>query len=543
MSSVLTRILDSSMYSPHGLCLLWEPELVWLHVVSDALTAVAYLSIPAVILIVWLKRPDFKYRWVAWLFVAFIVSCGITHALSIYTLWVPIYGVEGLVKAITAAASVFTALALWSSIPDLLIMPTLAQMKSTRIALKNETHKARNAEQLLQRFRDTEATAEQIRQAQKMEAVGQLTGGIAHDFNNLLTVITGSVDELSASLRDRPRLAGLVEMIDQAASRGATLTAQLLAFARKQPLNPSAVDINAMTERMVRMLRRTLGQNIEIETVLTDTIPPALVDQNQLETALLNLALNARDAMPNGGRITIETSVVELLEARTDRYPDLLPGWYMMISLIDSGRGISAEDLAKVFEPFFTTKEVGKGTGLGLSMVYGFAKQSKGHVVIDSGLGRGTKVTLYLPATAPPSKAISGPTEAPSAVLVIEDDPLVDATIAGLIRRLGFRALSSSGPSDAVNQLAQPKRIDALLIGTVRGAISRHQLLEEASRLKPALKVLLLGATDREQTNVENVIAVETPWTFAGLSVATVAALTERSRILEAVAGASAEMK
>ena len=232
MSSLLTRILDSSMYSPHGICLLWEPELIWLHVVSDALTAIAYFSIPVCILYIWWKRTDFKYRWIAWLFVAFIVSCGMTHVLAIITLWTPIYGIEGLVKAATAAASLFTAVVLWRMLPDMLVMPTLAQMQTARVALKQQTQQTRNAEQVLQRFRDIEATEPQIRQAQKMEAVGQLTGGIAHDFNNLLTVITGSVDELAHSLDDRPHLAGIVELIDQAASRGAALTAQLLAFAR-----------------------------------------------------------------------------------------------------------------------------------------------------------------------------------------------------------------------------------------------------------------------------------------------------------------------
>ena len=301
MSLLFARILDSSMYSPHGICLLWEPELIWLHVVSDALTAVAYFSIPVCILYIWWKRTDFKYRWIAWPFFAFIVSCGLTHVLAIVTLWTPIYGIEGLVKAATAAASLFTAVVLWRMLPDMLLMPTLAQMQTARQALKSQTQQIRNAEQALQRFRDIEATEPQIRQAQKMEAVGQLTGGIAHDFNNLLTVITGSVEELAHSLQDRPHLAGIVEMIDQAASRGAALTAQLLAFARMQPLSPSAVDVNDLILRAVRMLRRTLGETVEIEAVLADGLPAALVDESQLETAMLNLALNARDAMAGRG--------------------------------------------------------------------------------------------------------------------------------------------------------------------------------------------------------------------------------------------------
>jgi len=491
MSSLLARILDSSMYSPHGICLLWEPELIGLHVVSDALTAIAYLSIPVMLIYIWSKRSDFRYRWIAWLFVAFIVSCGLTHLLAIVTLWVPVYGIEGLLKAATAAASIVTAAALWRMLPDILEMPTLAQMKKARLALRSQTQQTRNAEQLVQRFRDIEANEPQIRQAQKMEAVGQLTGGIAHDFNNLLTVITGSVDELAKSLDDRPHLAGIVEMIDQAAARGAALTAQLLAFSRKQPLNPTAVDVNGLIHRSVRMFRRTLGEPIEIETALTEGLPAAVVDESQLETALLNLALNARDAMSGGGVIAIETSHANMVTGETDRYPDLAPGWYVVIALHDNGRGIPAEDLGKVVEPFFTTKEVGKGTGLGLSMVYGFAKQSNGHIVIESEPGKGTKVSLFLPAAGPPPHTLVERPRPGATILVVEDDPLVRAALATQIDHLGYRAMTSADATDALQFLARSQRIDALFVGAVRGALSGLRLAEEARQLKPDMRVLL----------------------------------------------------
>jgi signal transduction histidine kinase len=399
------------MFSPHGICLLWEPELIGLHVISDGLIAAAYFSIPLIILYIWWKRADFKYRWIAWLFVAFIVSCGLTHVLSIYTLWIPVYGIEGLVKAATAISSMVTACALWVMLPELLRTPTVEQMEAARLALKSQRRQTKDAEELLQRFRDTEATQSQIMQAQKMEAVGQLTGGIAHDFNNLLTVITGSVDELANALKGHSQLIEIVEMIDQAASRGASLTSQLLSFARKQPLCPSSVDINSLIARSARMLGRTLGESIEIKTVLAPECLVALVDESQLETAILNIALNARDAMPGGGLIIIETFQTNVFQPQAE-YPDLSDGCYVVVSLRDTGIGIPAGDLSRVIEPFFTTKDVGKGTGLGLSMVYGFAKQSNGHVVIDSDFGKGTKVTLFLPLVDGSSEAVARRTAA-----------------------------------------------------------------------------------------------------------------------------------
>uniref|UniRef100_Q07RK2 histidine kinase n=1 Tax=Rhodopseudomonas palustris (strain BisA53) TaxID=316055 RepID=Q07RK2_RHOP5 len=530
--SLFTRILDSSMYSPHGICLLWEPELIWLHVVSDSLIAVAYFSIPVCILYIWWKRTDFKYRWIAWPFFAFIVSCGLTHVLAIVTLWTPIYGIEGLVKAATAAASLFTAVVLWRMLPDMLLMPTLAQMQTARQALKSQTQQIRNAEQALQRFRDIEATEPQIRQAQKMEAVGQLTGGIAHDFNNLLTVITGSVEELAHSLKDRPHLAGIVEMIDQAASRGAALTAQLLAFARMQPLSPSAVDVNDLILRAVRMLRRTLGETVEIEVVLADGLPTALVDESQLETAMLNLALNARDAMAGAGLITIETATARMVEAQPDRYPDLAPGWYVVIALLDNGRGIAAEDLGKVVEPFFTTKEVGKGTGLGLSMVYGFAKQSNGHLVIESTPGKGTKVSLFLPAAAPPPQALAARVHAEARVVVVEDDPLLRAAIATRFDHLGHRALTAAGAAEALTLLARPDRVDALFVGAVCGAFSGRQLADEAVKLKPGLRVLLAspghhGGAEAGCCGTGAVLPIATPYRAADLAATLRAALAQ----------------
>jgi PAS domain S-box-containing protein len=257
------------------------------------------------------------------------------------------------------------------------------------------------------------AAEDQLRQAQKMEAVGQLTGGIAHDFNNMLTVITGTIDILANGVADRPQLAGIVKLIGEAADRGAELTSQLLAFSRKQPLRPRETDINALILEAAKMMRPTLGAQIEIESFLEDGAWPTLVDPTQLTTAIVNLGLNARDAMPGGGKLTLETSNVVLDEhyAAADR--DVQAGDHVMIAVSDTGTGIPAAIIDKVFEPFFSTKEVSKGTGLGLSMVYGFVKQSGGHLKLYSEEGHGTTVKLYLPRVVKPPTCVPRPRRRP----------------------------------------------------------------------------------------------------------------------------------
>ena len=244
---------------------------------------------------------------------------------------------------------------------------------------------------------EKQAAEAQFRQAQKMEAIGQLTGGVAHDFNNILTVITGTIGILTEAVAHDPQLVAIARMIDEAAERGAELTRHLLAFARKQPLQPREVDVNALVLETAKLLRPTLGEQIEIAPLLAADAWTALVDPSQLTTAILNLALNARDAMPYGGKLTLESKSVYLDENYASMHSEVTPGNYVMVAVSDSGAGISAANLEKVFDPFFTTKEVGKGTGLGLSMVFGFVKQSGGHIKIYSEEGHGTSVKLYLP--------------------------------------------------------------------------------------------------------------------------------------------------
>ena len=290
---------------------------------------------------------------------------------------------------------------------------------------------------------DKIAAENQIRQAEKMEAVGQLTGGVAHDFNNILTVITGTIEILADGSRISRELAAITRMIDEAAARGADLTQHLLAFARKQPLQPREIDVNTLIIDTAKLLRPTLGEHIEIESAFADEICMATVDPSQLTTAILNLALNARDAMPDGGKLILETSSTVLDENYASLHGDIRPGRYALIAVSDTGTGIPAGILDKVFNPFFTSKGPGKGTGLGLSMVYGFVKQSAGHIKIYSEEGHGTTIKMYLP----PGTGAAGVSEAATApaiqrghetILVVEDDRLVRRLCADAIAFAGL---------------------------------------------------------------------------------------------------------
>src|SRR5712672_140329 len=306
------------------------------------------------------------------------------------------------------------------------------------------------------------AAEAQFRQAQKMEAVGQLTGGIAHDFNNILTVITGTVGILADAVADRPELAAITRLIDDAAERGAQLTKHLLAFARRQPLQPREVDVNALVLETAKLLHPTLGEQIQITPLLAPDAWTAMVDPNQLTSAILNLALNARDAMPDGGKLALETGNVYLDEAYAAMHSEVTVGNHVMIAVSDTGAGIAAANLERVFDPFFTTKEVGKGTGLGLSMVFGFVKQSGGHIKIYSEEGHGTTVKIYLPratgldqtaAEVQASSRIEGGNEV---VLVVEDDALVRRYVITQIESLGYTTLEASNAVEALNHERPP---------------------------------------------------------------------------------------
>jgi len=342
---------------------------------------------------------------------------------------------------------------------------------------------------------DKIAAEDRVRHAEKMEAVGQLTGGIAHDFNNILTVITGTIEILGEAVADRPPLAAITRMIDEAASRGAELTQHLLAFARKQPLQPRETDVNTLIIDTAKLLRPALGEPIEIESVFEDEVCFATVDPNQLATAILNLALNARDAMPGGGKLIIETGSVFLDDNYATTNEDVKPGRYAMIAVSDTGAGIPAGILDKVFDPFFTSKGPGKGTGLGLSMVYGFVKQSAGHIKIYSEEGHGTTIRMYLPpgtgaavaAEAIPP-AVQGGNET---ILVVEDDKLVRDYVLTQLHSLGYVTLDAANAADALAIVDAGKQFDLLFTDVIMpGAMNGRQLADEIEKRRPGLKVL-----------------------------------------------------
>lgn len=340
---------------------------------------------------------------------------------------------------------------------------------------------------------ELERTHEALRQSQKMEAIGQLTGGIAHDFNNLLAAVVGNLDLLGRKLQDE-RLRRYVDSAMAGAQRGAQLTSQLLAFARRQRLSPKVVDVNTLVKGTIdNLLRRTLGGLITIEMLPDEELWPAAVDPTQLESALLNLGLNARDAIPNSGSITVETSNVRV---RPGTHADLAPGDYVLVAVTDTGLGMPPEVVAKATEPFYTTKGVGKGTGLGLSTVYGFLRQSGGTLRITSHPGAGTTVQLYLPKSEVPAQPAQERSEVrgrPSGeiVMVVDDDPDVCATTSELLVELGYAVVTASGGARALEVLASNSEIRTIVTDYAMPGMSGADFLQRARKIRPDLKAVV----------------------------------------------------
>jgi PAS domain S-box-containing protein len=608
----LWNIFSSADLTPHGFCLLWREDLLLLNAASDAAIGLSYYVIPVALTYFVLKRRDIAFGYLFWMFAAFILACGTTHLFEIWTIWHPVYGLQGAIKLVTAAASVATAIAVWGLMPRALTLPSPSQYLEVRTALTSEIEQRQQVSEVLaqteQRYelliesvtdyaiisldlhgivRDWNKGAERIkgyradevvgrhfsmfyppadrdrglpvksleeatreghyegeglrvrkdgtqflaniviqpiydrsdahigfakitrditqrreleerlRQSQKMEAIGQLTGGVAHDFNNHLTVIFASLDIAQRTMENRERLAQALDSAIKGAERAASLTAQLLAFARRQPLKPEAIDVARLLARISTLLDRVLGERIRVETVRSGGLWPAYCDAAQLEAALLNLAVNARDAMPDGGTLTLEVANAYLDDDYAASNPDVNPGPYVMVAVTDTGVGMSREILQRAFDPFFTTKPEGQGTGLGLSQVFGFTKQSGGHVKLYSEVGQGTTVKLYIPKASGDNVAIldtpaeeQEPDGTGETVLVVEDDEDVRAAAATMIRELGYSVISAEGPEQALRILAE--RPVALVFTDVvmPGPITSRELADRARALQPGVKIL-----------------------------------------------------
>jgi signal transduction histidine kinase/ActR/RegA family two-component response regulator len=394
------------------------------------------------------------------------------------------------------------------------------------LALANEKLRAEAA--------NREAAETQVRQLQKMEALGQLTGGIAHDFNNMLAVVLGSLDMAKRRLvSDPPRAVGYIDNAIEGAQRATQLTGRLLAFSRQQPLAPLAMDVNKLVGGVSEMLRRTIGEHLRVETVLAGGLWRSFVDPGQLENAILNLCVNGRDAMPDGGRLTIETSNAHLDDAYAEVHAEVHPGQYVMVSVSDTGVGMPQEVAERAFDPFYTTKGVGKGTGLGLSQVHGFVKQSGGHVKIYSEPGVGTTVKLYLPrhtgAEEMSDVEAASPLEAPRAqngevVLVVEDDERVRHLSVDALRELGYTVVQAADANQALAVLTIQPRIDLLFTDIVMPDMNGRRLADKARETWPDLKVLYTTGYTRNAIVHNgmldaNVAFLPKPFTIEQLSV------------------------
>jgi PAS domain S-box-containing protein len=624
---MFSSLFDRSVI-PHGICLQWEPTLLWLHAGSDIATGLAYYAIPVGLATLVIRHRELAFGWLFWLFALFILACGTTHFMDVWVLWNPDYGVQGLLKAFTAIASILTAILLWQIIPQFLTIPTPAQFRRVRDLLDDETVRhertvdqlrrtEENFQLLVESVRDyamflldstgnvtswnagaqyikhyradeiigkhfscfytaedqaagkpmraleiaataesyqeegfrvrkdgsvfmadvlinpilnragalvgfakitrditqrkqAQADLEQVRavlaQSQKMEAVGQLTGGIAHDFNNMLTAILGSL-ELLESRRETVSAASsrMLQVIRHAAERGAELTQRLLAFSRKQALAPTVTDINRLVVGMSELLQRALGEAVVVETVLAEGLWPVFADPNQIESALLNLAVNGRDAMGPGGTLTIGTGNVFLSPDYVRHHNEVTAGEYVFVAVSDTGTGMTSDVLEHVFEPFYTTKEVGRGTGLGLSQVYGFVKQSGGHVEIHSEIGQGTVVKLYFPrmeadsVSDTPTASHNGEpvTQGTETILIVEDDEDVRSYSVNAARHLGYTVLEASDSETALEILKSRPDICLLFTDVGLPGMNGWALADAARADGRDLKVVFTSAYAR----------------------------------------------
>jgi signal transduction histidine kinase/ActR/RegA family two-component response regulator len=525
---VLRKLFSAGEFLPHATCYLWTPGLLWLHALSDTVITLAYFSIPFSLLYVVRRRKDLPFHSVLLSFGLFIVACGMTHGMEVWTLFHATYWLSGVIKAMTAIVSVATAVLLVRIRPHVLALPSPAMMRLANAQLENEVEERKRAETALNRanealdervrarttelaevnsrlqtqIEERERAEEGLRQSQKMESVGRLAGGIAHDFNNILTVVLGYCDILRTGPRAEDTEASIAQ-IHTAAERAASLTGQLLAFSRRQVLEPKVLDLSYVVRGMETMLRRLIGEDLRVVTRLRDPLWSVRADPGQIEQAILNLVVNARDAMPGGGALIIATDNVELDERFVREHPGAKTGRYAVLAVTDTGTGIAADVKARLFEPFFTTKGVGKGTGLGLSTIYGFVKQSNGYISCESELQRGATFRIYLPQVdaeveyaGPATRAAA--TGGSEVVLLVEDEDGVRTLVRRILTAKGYRVVDASNSAEALRLADKlPDSIDLVITDMVMPGGSGRELAKELALRRPEIRVLFVsGYTD-----------------------------------------------
>ena len=555
MFHFLANLFSSYPFMPHGMCFQWDPVVLWLHVISDVLIAVAYYAIPVLLFDFSRRRRDIPFNWIFLAFAMFILACGSTHLLAAVTVWHPIYRLDGVVKAVTALASIATIVMLVPLMPTLLILPSPSQLKQANAALAGEIEVRRAAEVEVRRVNEElerrvasrtadykkaledlrgemgrrEDVEQQLVQSQKMEAIGRLAGGVAHDFNNLLTVILGYSEMLREHLKDDPTATDYVGEVLQASGRASELTNQLLAFSRRQVSVARVVDLNDIVCQIDKMLRRIIGEDIRLDIRLDPALPAVEVDPGHIDQVILNLAVNSRDAMPEGGQLTIETTHVDLTEHYAASHLLPVPGSYAVLTVSDTGTGMDAATRARIFEPFFTTKEQGKGSGLGLSIVYGIVKQNGGEILVYSEPGQGTVFRIYIPAAHSPAqplppagkKVVAEP--ATETILLVEDEDQVRTLTRAMLTRQGYRVFDFASASEALDFLRrQSHGIDLLLSDMVMPQMGGLELAREARSVSPGIKILLMSGYTETSLSGRGAIEAEAvfiqkPFTAASL--------------------------
>ena len=555
MIEFFSRLFSMDPFMPHGMCFLWDPLVLWLHVISDCLIAAAYYAIPVLLFHFSRRRRDIPFNRIFVAFALFILACGTTHLLGAVTVWHPVYRIEGAVKAATAIASITTFLMLIPLMPTLISLPSPSQLAVANQQLALEIEERRGAEakvrkineeleervagrtadykqalqDLRQEMKRRQELENQLIQSQKMEAIGRLAGGVAHDFNNLLTVILGYNEMVREQVKDNSAALEYAGEVLRASERASSLTNQLLAFSRRQVAVPRIVDLNELVGNIDRLLRRIIGEDIQLDLRLDPALSPVKVDPAHMDQVIMNLAVNSRDAMPGGGRLTIETANVNLTEEYAASHIDIRPGPHVLLAVSDTGIGMHAATRSRIFEPFFTTKDKGKGTGLGLSIVYGIVKQNGGEILVYSEPGQGTAFKIYLPAAISAAEALPVETEevpeAPPSgtILLVEDEDQVRNLTRSMLVRLGYHVLDFSSAGDALRYLSgRPEPIDLLLTDIVMPETSGMELARQVKASRPETKVLFMsGYTDSSVTSHGLISAgtafIQKPFTSASL--------------------------